>query len=124
MELTLLVQYSMLIKRTMEKGTLNHYLAYTCFQISNKEVTPRKVKTGRGLQRYSMHQYRWYYYTGSDVGGSGVYLKKAETLEGLKYTPMTKVFSSDNGGPPDNYWGPELQQDQQRMVYLLYSTRS
>ena len=27
------------------------------FQISNKEQTPRKVKTGRRPKRYSMHQY-------------------------------------------------------------------
>ncbi len=47
MELTLLVQYSMLIKAMIEKGTSNHYLAYMYFQISNKEQTPRKVKTGR-----------------------------------------------------------------------------
>jgi hypothetical protein len=47
----------MVIKGMMEKGTLNHYLAYTYFQISNKEKRPRKVKTGRRLQRYSMHQY-------------------------------------------------------------------
>jgi hypothetical protein len=26
-------------------------------QISDREQTPRKVKTGRRLQRYSMHQY-------------------------------------------------------------------
>ena len=46
-ELTLLVQYSTLIKGTMEKGTLNHYLVYPYFQISNRDQTPRKVKTGR-----------------------------------------------------------------------------
>ena len=39
------------------EGTSNHYLAYKYFQISNKEQTPRKVKTGRRPQRYSMHQY-------------------------------------------------------------------
>ncbi len=60
MELTLLVQYSMLIKRMMEKGTSNHYLAYTYFQISNKEQTPRKVKTGRRPKIFnaSIYHYR------------------------------------------------------------------
>ncbi len=57
MELTLVVQYLMLINAMMEKGTSNHYLDYTYFQISNKELTPRKVKTERRLQRYSTHQY-------------------------------------------------------------------
>ena len=60
MELTLLVQYSMLIKAMMEKGTSNHYLAYTDFQISNKEQTPRKVKTGRRPKIFnaSIYHYR------------------------------------------------------------------
>jgi hypothetical protein len=45
------------IKGTMGRGILNHYSVYACFQISNREQTPRKVKTGRRLQRYSTHQY-------------------------------------------------------------------
>src|SRR6476619_1113457 len=40
-----------------EEFILNHYSVYACFQISNREQTPRKVKTGRRLQRYSTHQY-------------------------------------------------------------------
>ena len=60
MELTLLVQYSMLIKAMMEKGTSNHYLAYTYFQISNKEQTPRKVKQEEGAKIFnaSIYHYR------------------------------------------------------------------
>jgi hypothetical protein len=50
-------------KRKFEKILVKQYLKWLpildhlCFQISNKELTPRKVKTGRRLQRYSMHQY-------------------------------------------------------------------
>ncbi len=44
----------------MEKGTSNHYLAYTYLQISNKEQTPRKVKTGRRPKIFnaSIYHYR------------------------------------------------------------------
>ena len=61
MGLTLLVQYSTVIKGTMGRGILNHYSVYACFQISNREQTPRKVKTGRRLQKIfnaSIYHYR------------------------------------------------------------------
>ena len=56
----MLVQYSMLIKGMMEKGTSNHYLAYTCFQISNKEQTPRKEKQEEAEKIFnaSIYHYR------------------------------------------------------------------
>src|SRR3954469_11206643 len=47
MELTLLVQYSTVIKGTMGKGILNHYFVYTCFQISNRDRTNAKKGKNR-----------------------------------------------------------------------------
>ena len=48
----------------------------------------------------------WYYYMGT--GGNGIKMKRAKTLEGLKSTPLSMIFSSANGGPCCDYWAPEL----------------
>jgi len=62
----------------------------------------------------------WYYYTGTS--GSGVTLKKAQTLEGLKHTPNKKIFSSANGGPCCDYWAPELHRINNSW-YIYYTAK-
>ena len=62
MELTLLVQYSMLIKAMMEKGTSNHYLAYTYVLPNIKQRTNAKKgknrKKAAKIFNVSIYHYR------------------------------------------------------------------
>src|SRR5690606_22871424 len=54
--------------------------------------------------------------------GNGVYLKKAQTLEGLKHTTMTRVFSGANGGPCCDYWAPEMFRINNKW-YIYYTAK-
>ncbi len=61
MELTLLVQYSMLIKRMMEKGTSNHYLAYTLLPNIKQRTNAKKGKNRKKAAKIfnaSIYHYR------------------------------------------------------------------
>ena len=76
---------------------------------------------GTNPDPYIIYDNGWYYYT--RTSGDGVYLKKAKTLEGLKHTSMTKVFSSDNGGPRYDYSAPELHKIN-NVWYIYYTART
>lgn len=62
----------------------------------------------------------YYYYSGTS--GSGITLKKAQTLEGLKHTPSVKVFSSGNGAPCCDFWAPELHRLDNKW-YIYYTAK-
>lgn len=49
----------------------------------------------------------YYYYTGTT--GGDVSIKRATTLEGLKQTPLTRLFGPNNSGAQQGpFWAPEL----------------
>jgi GH43 family beta-xylosidase len=48
----------------------------------------------------------YYYLTGTT--GNNITLRKATTLNALKYTPGIVVFTPPSGGPCCNFWAPEL----------------
>ena len=48
----------------------------------------------------------YYYLTGTT--GSNITIKKAATLNALKFATSTVVFTAPSGGPCCNFWAPEL----------------
>ncbi|MDF2454754.1 MAG: Alpha-L-arabinofuranosidase precursor [Cytophagaceae bacterium] len=91
------------------KQTYRFYLCllfYVCIFFTSVNAQTFVAPFGSNPDPNIVHHNGWYYYTGTS--GNGVYIKKAQTLEGLKHTTMTKVFSSANGGPCCDYWAPEM----------------
>jgi len=60
----------------------------------------------------------FYYLTGTT--GSNITIKKASTLNSLKFAPATVVFTPPSGGPCCNFWAPELHRIN-NIWYVYYS---
>ena len=65
----------------------------------------------------------FYYLTGTT--GSNITIKKAATLNSLKFAPPKVVFTPPSGGPCCNFWAPELHRiNNTWYVYYTAGTNS
>lgn len=76
-----------------------------CFQIGTSQTFTNPV--GNLADPFITFIDGYYYYTGTT--GVDVSIKRATTLEGLKQTPLTRLFGPTNSGAQQGpYWAPKL----------------